>query len=61
MPKLVFKYDEAGNMEIDGQGFKGKACETATAPFLTHRSVTKNDKKKEFYATNATTGGITQR
>jgi hypothetical protein len=60
MPKLVFKYDQAGNVDIDGQGFVGKSCETATAPFLAGRKVTKNDKKKEFYQTVAGSGGITQ-
>ena len=49
MAKIVFKYDQSGGVEIDGQGFKGAACEKATADFIRTRRKTSDTKKPEFY------------
>jgi hypothetical protein len=47
--RLIFKYDQTGNVEIDGQGFKGNACEKATAKFLQGRKKLSDAKKPEYY------------
>lgn len=58
MPKIILRYDQAGGVEVDGQGFKGKACEKATAKFLHGRTTTKDTKKPEYSMPE--TSGITQ-
>lgn len=54
MAKLVFKYDQSGNVEIDGQGFKGNACEKATSRFLADRKKKSDAKKPEYFQTSST-------
>lgn len=61
MPKIIIKYDQTGAMEMDGQGFKGAACETATKKFLSARAnatVTDDKKKPEYFQANTSGVGL---
>ncbi len=44
--QITIKFDREGEMEIEGHGFKGKACEKATAFIEKLLGTVRNRKKK---------------
>lgn len=62
--RTTIEIDQAGNFQIDQQGFTGTACAETTKKLMAgiaHSAATNEDKKPEYHNRAATTERATQR